>query len=870
MDPSKRAMRKSVSFGPALSPEVFNKRLPPSTPVKTGTNPGGLQRSLPANFAVPEAVTEEEVEEEETMEYSMTGFEEVSSSEEEATSEESEGEDETPVVSPAQQRTLTTPLKKAIHSKPSLQPRYRKLATPLRRAIQGRPRLRQTTRRSLPSPVRHAIHGQTALRKARRALNTPIRKQIEDMPTLRKTKRSLPTPFRQEIQDKVELRKTKPSLATPLKRTIEERPALRKTKKALATPLRKEIECKPTLRKTKRTMCTPLRLQIEARPTLRKMRRTLPTPIRSEIEKKPGLRKTKQSMLTPIRHGIESRPTLRKTKPTLPTPIREDIKRRPHLRKTKRTLPTPLRMAIQQRPVLRPTKKSLPADLLDEIASRPTLRATRKSMPTPLREEIQKGVKLHALSPRPATRSKRTYTDTVVACETPVPAPPAKRRKTVTTPQPLQPSPVKRSKRDYAKTAAEFETPVLAPPAKRRKTVTTPQPLQPSPVKRSKRDYAKTVAEFETPVPAPPAKRMRITNSPALSTPTAYNFDVFVAPGKTSPEVDISGLPRLFKSPRTCHSIDPADVFEVRLFGESREISFASPLAQSAKKSVSRPNSAEALHSCLKNTEPCLFTIGTENPLPQKRRQAKHTRNSSVPTSTCVTRSRAAKQRDILLTDSTMKRNSAAPSLPAVQRSTRSRAATTDSASLQPVMATRRSTRLTMRNMVTLQEELTHTTRPKRRMASSEDAAINTCTRSQKSKINEQGGHKTTQKRLTWQQVKEMASDLAKPSTRVTSKAKKPEPEAMQAKSEPAVSATLRYSRRLLLASQQAKQQPVEVTKKVKQQTGTRRTRQAVKQPQGLAVEEDTSAVKPITRSSCPKQVTSPAVPMRRSSRLRK
>ena len=85
-----------MSFGPALSPEVFLKHMPPSTPVKVGNVPGGLRRSLPARtealgFVAEVCEEEEEVEEgeekegevieteEEVVEYSMTGFEEASS-----------------------------------------------------------------------------------------------------------------------------------------------------------------------------------------------------------------------------------------------------------------------------------------------------------------------------------------------------------------------------------------------------------------------------------------------------------------------------------------------------------------------------------------------------------------------------------------------------------------------------------------------------------------------------------------------------------------------------------------------------------------------------------------------------------------------
>ncbi len=69
--PLLKKSRKSVTFGPVLSPEVFDKRLPSCTPVKTGLTPKGQRRSLPAFEIVPE----EEEEASYLYEYSMTGFE---------------------------------------------------------------------------------------------------------------------------------------------------------------------------------------------------------------------------------------------------------------------------------------------------------------------------------------------------------------------------------------------------------------------------------------------------------------------------------------------------------------------------------------------------------------------------------------------------------------------------------------------------------------------------------------------------------------------------------------------------------------------------------------------------------------------------
>lgn len=883
---AKRAKRKSVSFGPALSPEVFNKRMPPNTPVKAGTVPGGIQRSLPDNLAksdILELVTEEEEEdgeeeeregEDEMVEYSMTGFEETSS--EEDSSEDEEGEPEievTPVGTVAQPPTLPTPLKRQICSKPALRRLHRKLDTPLRRAIEGKPRLRALRKRmptplrkaieerpslrkncrALPTPIRSGIQNPPGLRKTRRVLNTPLRKQIQSTPKLRKTKRSMPTPLRKAIEHQPPLRKTRKAMPTPLRRAIEEKPALRKTMKSMPTPVRSEIEGRPTLRRTRKALATPVRKEIEEMPKLRKTKKLMPTPIRREIQSRPVLHKTKQSLPTPLREEIQSRPLLRKTKKSLPTPLRAELETEHVLRKTKRTLPTPLRTAIQQCPALRATKKSLPAKLLLEIASNPQLRPTKRKMATPLREEIQRGVELRTAHPQLAikTRSKRVYTETITACETPVPAPPAKRRKVYSTPLPY--------------TFVSDTQPSVTPDVV----------LKPTPTKRSKRGYAKTVTDFETPVPLPPAKKMKTAGSPALSTPLPYNFEQFIKPSKKSPGVDLTGLQRLFHSPRVCNSTDPSDVFEVRLFGEPREVSFASPVVLSAKKSSSRPNSAQALYSCLKKIESPLFNMGTAEPRPQRRSQRtrKNTRSAAAAAvCTRVTRSRsraevpssepASRKRRSTINESSGKENASSPPTKRVVRSTRSRAITVDNLELSsstvtvPPMTTRRCTRSTKTDTPTLP---THTV----------STRSNTHSLDQKSKPDEKPAQ-TLHIRLTRRQAKQQVG----PPPQNATQAEKPEPAAVTETNE----RCLRSSRRQGPAPAQQDQAIISRGRKASSQkkpqaeegvTIGRRTRQAAaKQVPQAAVE--TQAAKPSTRSSHGKKEDTSTAPLRRSSRLRK
>jgi hypothetical protein len=642
------------------------------------------------------------------------------------------------------------------------------------------------------------------------------------------------------------------------------RPTLRKTRQTLAAPVRKDTELRPTLRKTRQTLATPVRpvrKEIELRPALRKTKKSMPTPVRRGIESQPTLRKTKNTLPTPLREEIQSRPPLRQTKRCLPTPLRLAIQAECSLRETKPTLPTPLRTAIQQRPALRSTKRSLPAHLLEQLNSRPTLRKTKPALPTPLREEIQTGVTLRSLHPEPQTmaaepRSKRVYADTMLACETPVPAPPAKRRRIAKTPLTSAPS-----------------------------SNTTPSGT--TPARSSKRAYATTVLPAETPVPAPPAKRMKIANR---TTPRAYDFGPYLQPKKNSSAVDLTGLPHLFKSPRVCNSADPADVFEPRLFGGSHEVSFASPLATSSKKPPSRPTSAQGLHSCLKSTEPCcLFTIGVSDPLPQEKRgRGKHTRRGfSTATATRVTRSRSVKQMEAPLPElPTRRRGRSATNNPEkenalpppTKRTTRSRAATIDTSETKSALAVA-SSRLN-KTVSAVHETVPAEvlpTRPRRRatvMAPIEGAPsthMESLNNAQSISKNEQ-----SQKPQKREGVAPMARRSTRRYTRVASDPTPPAPAEKSVvdlkQSEP--DKPLRQSRRLA-GVQAAQVEPREPTieqkppTEVPRESGPKKARRAAKQEASAEKEYTTAPVRPSTQSSCGK-VASSTAPVRRSSRLRK
>ena len=440
---TRSSKRKSVTFGPQLSPELFDKGLPPNTPVRRGKNPNaalnqnggqGTSRNSVSRFSTGVygeslGIVEEEdsiasegctgsdslyVIGEESPNYStiahcpspaslnltMSDYEQ-----EEAEAEayyESDFEEDSEFMDEAvdgegdiaeTKKALPTPIRKGIEAKPALKKTKKALPTPLRAEIKQRPKLR-SRRNHMPTPLRQAIENRPALRRVLKRMQTPLRRDIESKHALRKTKQSLPTPVRKEIEKKPQLRATKKSMPTPLRKEIVNPPALRKTRNAMPTPVRREIENGVELKKTRKAAPTPLRKEIESGVELRKTRKAAPTPLRKEIESGVELKKTRKAAPTTLRKEIESGVELRKTRKAAPTPLRKEIESGVELRKTKNAAPTPLRKEIESGVELRKTRKAAPTPLRKEIESGVELRKTRKAAPTPLRKEIESGVEL--------------------------------------------------------------------------------------------------------------------------------------------------------------------------------------------------------------------------------------------------------------------------------------------------------------------------------------------------------------------------------------------------------------------------------------------------------------------------------------------
>jgi len=420
-DSAKGPEKKRISFGPTLSPEFFDKSLPPSTPLRKGrspgrrlseplksVNPGASSKkrcSLAAGLGKIPIMEEEEEEEARIVDFCETPPADLPAPLQPAPLEPAR------VINGAEDSNA----KKT--DEPACEANEDTVADEEDSLMENVQQGTAIKERKLATPTKRQIHSGIAFCKSKK-IATPLRKDIERKPTLKKTKQKLATPVRESIQKGVLLQATKKKLQTPLRKDIQKGTKLRQTKPKLPTPLRDEIKSKPTLRATKRKMRRSLQDEIvkgkqlnskfasvkkapeelleEIRKgtELKKVLRSAPTPLRAEIKNGVKLRETKRNMRKSLKNEIIRGKNLRKTKLSAPTPLRKAIKEGKKLRKTKKTAPTPLREAIKQGVTLRKTKKTLDKDLQAEIKEGKHLKKTKISAPTPLRNEIKTGVRL--------------------------------------------------------------------------------------------------------------------------------------------------------------------------------------------------------------------------------------------------------------------------------------------------------------------------------------------------------------------------------------------------------------------------------------------------------------------------------------------
>ena len=457
------SMRRSVAFGPALSPEYFDKALPPNTPLRKGTMPPSV------SFVADQLPNELEqiVEEEEA----QNSYSELFSSPGKARKSPtpSKGK-EIKTKSPKQLPTPTQERKKAAAVKKAASPA--KGTNKIRKSYGGISKKGTTQKRSsLPASMKQLTPVKLIGReltedstdgaafgkpKPKEAMPTPKTKKkivkdestkklrpIKDQPARNRSfviggskekssnnRRSLPAsalvkgasdtsliPYVPVFypEEDVSTLPQEESLEASTEDISEEESNV---KLSLPTPLKKSIQGGVPLRRTKPKLWTPLRVDLEKGVVLCKLHQALPTPVRKAIASNPVLRATKKALATPLRKEIEGQPKLHATKKAMATPLRKEIEGQSKLRATKKAMATPLRKEIEGQPKLRATKKAMATPLRKEIEGQPKLRATKKAMATPLRKEIEGKPKLLATKKALATPLRKEIEGKPKLCAT--------------------------------------------------------------------------------------------------------------------------------------------------------------------------------------------------------------------------------------------------------------------------------------------------------------------------------------------------------------------------------------------------------------------------------------------------------------------
>lgn len=175
-----------------------------------------------------------------------------------------------------------------------------------------------------------------------------------------------------------------------------------------------EAEGKIAIGKDKSTrLATPLRKEIEEGVKLQKTKKKMVTPLKTEIANGIRLRQTKKRLATPLRKEIIGGTSLRQTKMKMATPLLKEIKDRVKLQKTKKKITTPLKKEITDGVRLRQTKKRLATPLKKEIIDGISLRQTKKKLATPLKKEITEGITLRETKKKLKTPIRKAIEDGV-------------------------------------------------------------------------------------------------------------------------------------------------------------------------------------------------------------------------------------------------------------------------------------------------------------------------------------------------------------------------------------------------------------------------------------------------------------------------
>jgi len=399
---TRKSSRRSVAFAAELSPEIFDKNLPPATPVTRGRQPASAAAAAMDSLDSPaEQVTRKSNRMKTPLRNEISSGVSLRKVKENVTPDEA-----SPAPKPARRKgAVPTPARNAIKAGVQLRATKKQVQTPLRNEIKAGTSLRQVTRKgAVPTPARNAIKAGVQLRATKKKVQTPLRNEIKAGTSLRQVTRkgAVPTPVRQAIREGVTLKTTIRRMNMALKQAIEEGVDLSKLVKkgAVPTPARNAIRRGVQLKATKQKMQTPLRKQIAAGTKLSKVMKAsaVATPVRNAIKAGVQLKATKQKMQTPLRAEIKRGKALNKVmkKGAVPTPARNAIKAGVQLKKVptiEDMVPEPKPMAVLDIPKL-DVKSMLVKELRAELQ--------RLCLPTAGRKaELQKRLTT-ALYPAPA------------------------------------------------------------------------------------------------------------------------------------------------------------------------------------------------------------------------------------------------------------------------------------------------------------------------------------------------------------------------------------------------------------------------------------------------------------------------------------
>eukprot|EP00047_Mylnosiga_fluctuans_P024096 m.152389 g.152389 ORF g.152389 m.152389 type:complete len:1236 (+) comp9776_c0_seq1:106-3813(+) len=447
--------RKSVAIGPALSPEIFDKNLPPATPLKRGatpTRPSTLARfqspaAIPEVPAVPPtpadliSFDEPAVSLADELAQSQTAPAGTPKPAKAASAPASTVKATTPAVTPKATTPAATP--QTVTSKGPTTPAAAvpaanadatpvanadatPIAAPAATAVSTGKKRRSSIKSGVPTPVAAeattpaqgtpaadqsialielspfvpAPVAVTPVKAASPA--SPAHTATSTAPTPMSVKSTAPSTMKRRLQTPVSIKLAAATARTPRSAAVTPsrfEQAKTAAKKALATPIREAIKSGVALR-AKPKLPEAVAEAIQARPALNAvLKKALSTPVRAEIAAGAKLRATMRKMATPVRAAIATgKQALKPLMKKMATPVRKQIVDGVALRETKPKMTAPLQDEIKAGVALKakPAPPTIPAALAEEIVVGKKLRSTKAKMATPLKKAIQSGATLRA------------------------------------------------------------------------------------------------------------------------------------------------------------------------------------------------------------------------------------------------------------------------------------------------------------------------------------------------------------------------------------------------------------------------------------------------------------------------------------------